>query len=86
MVTTTHMTEQAQATIGRLLTAILSRSVTEELRNELAQLQDQHIPEPFDHLVKAVGGDARTGDELAEVALIELRGICNELLDPNYPS
>ena len=87
MVAITHpLTEQAQVTIGKLLVAILARDVTEELRDELGKLQDQHIPEPYGHLVKAIGGDARTGQELADLALIELRGICSELLDPNYPA
>ena len=87
MVTNTKsLTAEESAVIGKLLVEVLAGAISDDTLVELRQLEPDNMPEPFDHLTKAIGGDARTGDSLVRVALIELGGLCGELLDPNYPS
>ena len=82
MVTNTHsLTAEETAVIGKLLVEVLAGAISDDTLVELRQLEPDTMPEPFDHIVKAIGGDARTGDALLRVALIELRGLCRELLE-----
>lgn len=77
------LTTEEKAIIGRLLVETLAGEITEETWAALAKLKD--IPEPYGHLVRYAWGYGLDGKSLAHDLQEELRGICVELLDPNYP-
>ncbi|HEX6270556.1 MAG TPA: hypothetical protein VFZ43_09990 [Anaerolineales bacterium] len=86
MVQTIHkreLTAEDQRIIGQLLVETLSGKITEETWVALSKLRD--IPEPYGHLVRYAWGYGLDGKSLAHDLQEELRGICVELLDPNYP-
>lgn len=77
------LTTGEKASIGQLLVETLAGEITEETWAALSKLKD--IPEPYGHLVRYAWGYGLDGKSLAHDLQEELRGICVELLDPNYP-
>ena len=80
---TRQLTAGDQRIIGQLLVETLAGEITEETWRALSKLKD--IPEPYGHLVRYAWGYGLDGKSLAHDLQEELRGICVELLDPNYP-
>ena len=77
------LTTEEKAIIGQLLVETLAGEITEVTWRALSKLKD--IPEPYGHLVRYAWGYGLDGKSLAHDLQEELRGICVELLDPNYP-
>jgi hypothetical protein len=75
-----QLTAREKAIIGRLLVEILSGTLTDAMLANIHILEGNKIPEPYGRLVRYVGGDARSGEELVKAAQNELRIICEELL------
>jgi hypothetical protein len=83
MVTRTQsLTQTETAVIGKMLVEILSGDLTEATLREVRALPKENLPEPFNDLTKQAGGSAITGPALTRDMLIELRGLCDELINP----
>jgi hypothetical protein len=82
---TQSLTATETAVLGKMLVEILSGNLTDDTLQEVRRLPKEAMPEPFRDLAKQAGGSATTGEPLVHAMLIELRGVCSELLDPNYP-
>ena len=78
-----QLTTEEKAILGKLLVEALTGEVTGQTRDAVATLND--IPEPFGHLVRYTWGYGLDGLSLATDLTEEIRGVCVELLDPNYP-
>jgi hypothetical protein len=81
---TQPLTDAATTTIGKMLIEILNGDLTDATLAELSPLPKEEMPQPFWDLAKQAGGSSITGKELTRTMLIELRGICNELLDRSH--
>jgi len=85
MATVTHpLSATAQAVIGQMMVEILSGDLTDATLEKVRALTKEEMPEPFRDLAKQAGGSAITGKPLARNMLIELRGLCSELIDPPF--
>ena len=83
MVTNTQsLTAEATAVIGKMLVEILNGNLTDATLAELRPLPKEEMPQPFRDLAKQAGGSAITGEWLTRAMITELRGVCDELLDP----
>jgi hypothetical protein len=78
---TPPLTAEATAIIGKMLVEILSGNLTDATLEEIRPLPKEELPQPFKDLAKQAGGSAITGEQLTRTMLIELRGVCQELLD-----
>ena len=78
------LTETAATILGKMLVEVLSGNLTDATLEQLRPLPKEEMPQPFRDLAKVAGGSAVTGSELTRTMLIELRGLCDELLDPNH--
>jgi hypothetical protein len=82
MVTQTKpLSETSTAVLGKMLVEILSGNLTDETLREVRALP-LDLPQPFLDLSKQAGGSAITGAALTRDMLIELSGLCDELLNP----
>jgi len=75
----------ATAVLGKMFVEILSGNLTDATLEQVRDLPKEEMPQPFRDLAKQAGGSSITGDKLTRTMIIELRGLCEELLDPNYP-
>lgn len=81
--TTRKLTAEDERILGKLIVETLAGEIKEETWGALSKLNN--IPEPYGHLVRYAWGYGLDGKSLAHDLQEELRGICVELLDPNYP-
>ena len=79
------MNTQTQTIIGKMLIEILNANLTDATLELVRDLDPEDLPQPFKDLVKQAGGSAFRGEILNRDMLIELRGLCDEMLDPNAP-
>jgi|GEM_PF-3430717 len=81
---TQHLTATARAVLGQMLVEILSGDLTDATLEQVRALPKEEMPEPFRDLAKQAGGSAITGKQLTRTMLIELRGLCDELISPPF--
>ena len=80
------LTEKDQAIIGQLLVETLAGKISPKTRDAVYELGiPSELPDPYQHLISYAQGYALDNKSLARALQEELRGICVELLDPNYP-